>query len=245
MTGGRTTRRRSLDSEIPSSRARSPIVEPRTESGRGRGIAGHDDVIEHLARCAVDDDPQRVVVGRLHPRHGRGAPDHDTPIAQHRREPFEDSRVAPGHVAEHLVLQPAAARRVQPLDRGPDERGVCLVPALPELGPQQRKPEALERRAPGPAREPGLDGLLLEPLPVLDARAVRGSCPRAAASTRAAGPGAGGSPPSSTPTRAARRRSSRSSSRPSVMSASRSRSAKHAREALSRTATSRGSAGPR
>ena len=141
-------------------------------AGGETGVHGEHDLVE-AGRVAVGNVDRHPTLGRDRDVLHAGAElEPDALGLEHLDEAREDAGVAAGHVAEHLLLQPAAAGRVQPLRGGPDERGRRVAVRLAELGPQQRQPEPLVRASPGPPSQPVVDGDLLEAPPVPRPRRV-------------------------------------------------------------------------
>jgi hypothetical protein len=95
-----------------------------------------------------------------------------TPAAASASATTCDHRGVPtADVAEHLLLQAAAAGGVEPLDGRPDECGRRPRVRVAQLGPQQRLPERVERCCAAPPAQPPLDRDALHLAAVADLRA--------------------------------------------------------------------------
>src|SRR5581483_12143766 len=71
-----------------------------------------------------------------------------------------------------LFLEALSPRRIHPGDDGPDESRRGFGAILPQLGPQKRQSNLLERKIPGPPPQPIGHRNLLELLPVLQLRGI-------------------------------------------------------------------------
>ena len=157
---------------------RRPCHRPAPKPARDPPGAHHVDRTGEDRPCRSVRRPLAVVTSMPPPAAGRtdftSTPSFRSPPAamQTLFETLEHGAIAAAHVAHVLGVRLAVARGEQALDVRPDEHGRNALVVLAELGEQQRLPELLEHGAAAMAHQPILDGDLLEPAPVVDARAV-------------------------------------------------------------------------